>query len=143
MFLPSIERGLAPMRQRFESKSKKISVNVIAGTYVVLFGIDLDDDLIVGLRGFSIFREDHTGNEKGFLINFKRFRSQETKPGSDQNPIQEFVWGDYTAKENHEYTYTITAKYGSPGSLTDGETVSAEIKTENAAGSEHQIYFNR
>jgi phosphatidylserine/phosphatidylglycerophosphate/cardiolipin synthase-like enzyme len=120
-----------------------MSVNAIAGTSVVLFGIDLAEELIKGLRGFAILREDYTENDNGYLINFKRFRGQESKPGSDQNPIQEFVWGDYTAKENHKYAYTITAKYGSPGALTDGEKVLAEVVTENAAGSKHQIYFNR
>lgn len=131
------------MRKRFESASRKISVNAIAGTSVVLFGIDLVEELIEGLRGFGILREDHSENEKGCLINLKRFRAQESKSGSDQNPIQEFVWGDYAAKENHQYTYTVTARYGSPGSLTDGESVAAEVATENAAGSKHQIYFNR
>ncbi len=126
-----------------ESKSHRLSVNAIAGTHVALFGIDLAEDRIAGLRGFAIFREDHTENEKTYLINFKRFQGQEDNPGSDQNPIQEFVWGDYTAKENHQYTYTITAKYGSPGKLTDGESVSVDVTTENAAGADHQIYFNR
>jgi len=131
---------------RRQAKNGKISAQAIAGTYVVLLGIDIDEQWAndSGLRGFAIRRTDHTENEPAkFLENFRRFSGFEKEPSSDVNPFQEFVWSDYTAKEDHSYTFQIVAKYGTPGQLLNGPEVSVSIDTENSSSAAHKIYFNR
>ncbi|GIL18919.1 MAG: hypothetical protein DWB56_12370 [Candidatus Jettenia sp.] len=49
------------MRERNQQGS--ISVNAIAGTYVVLLGINMKEDACKGLLGFAIERTDRTEEE--------------------------------------------------------------------------------
>ena len=126
-----------------------LSLHVIAGTYVVLLGFNLPEAECDGLLGFSIHRTDHTENEAYFLEGMKAFA--ETDPGfpagstysTDDHPIQSFQWADYTAKPGHSYTYTVTARKGTPAALTDFAEVSVTITTESPEGGDQDIYFNR
>ena len=126
-----------------------LSLHVIAGTYVVLLGFNLPEAECDGLLGFSIHRTDHTENEAYYLEGMKAFA--ETDPGfpagstysTDDHPIQSFQWADYTAKPGHSYTYTVTARKGTPAALTDFAEVSVTITTESPEGGDQDIYFNR
>jgi hypothetical protein len=40
-----------------------LSLRAIAGTYVVLLGIDMEEDASRGVLGFAIERTDHTEDE--------------------------------------------------------------------------------
>lgn len=40
-----------------------LTVNAVAGSYVVALGLNVDDSLRAGLRGFAIQREDKTEGE--------------------------------------------------------------------------------
>lgn len=58
---------------RAREKKDKISVHAIAGTYVVILGIDAEESATEGLLGFAIHRTDHTENEKYWLSGFRTF----------------------------------------------------------------------
>ena len=126
-----------------------VTVNAIAGTHVVLLGLDLSVSARKGCLGFAIQREDHTEDERTWLKGMKTFES--TDPGlgpggqvsSREHPLQTFQWSDYSAKPNHDYTYKIIPLYGKPNQLTEKTRVSLRIQTEPEISSPHSIFFNR
>ena len=135
------------MRKRLSSRG--LTVNAIAGTHVVMLGLDLSDARRDGCLGFAIQREDHTEDERYWMRGMKTF--EETDPGlgpgetvpSIEHPFQGFQWADYTAKPQHEYTYTVVPLAGSPGALTRRRAVSVEVETEPELGAPHSVFFNR
>jgi phosphatidylserine/phosphatidylglycerophosphate/cardiolipin synthase-like enzyme len=133
---------------REAAKETGISIQLVAGTYVVLIGISVDSDKVDGLLGFTIERADHTEGEHRFLSNNFLFPANDVADpeySTEHNPVQAFVWGDYTAQPEHTYTYTVTARYGSPAALQDGPTATATVKTEDPDDEHetHGVYFNR
>ena len=134
---------------REKAKNGYLSVNAIAGTYVVLLGIDVAAGSQTGLLGFALRRTDHTENEDYWLRGFKTFEATDPDPAPGtlvstlEHPIQGFLWGDYTVKPNHSYTYTVVAMKGSPKTLVQDETVAVEISTENEDAGTHAVWFNR
>lgn len=122
-------------------------MHAIAGTHVVLLGIDLAPELVTGLLGFAIERTDHTEGERYHLDNFLLFEANDRGERPDHssvlNPFQEFVWGDYTAKPRHLYTYRVAAMYGAPGALDSGPTTSVQVSTESQDDGRHSVLFNR
>jgi phosphatidylserine/phosphatidylglycerophosphate/cardiolipin synthase-like enzyme len=133
------------MRRRAENG--QISVQAIAGTHVVLLGMDVDEALVDGLLGFAIERTDHTEGERYYLPNFLLFEANDVgdRPdhSSERNPFQEFIWGDYTAKPRHSYTYAVTAMHGRPRRLRRGPTATVRIETESQGTGRHAVFFNR
>ncbi len=126
-----------------------LTVNAIAGTHVVLLGLDLADAQRQGCLGFAIQREDHTEDERYWMSGTKTFK--ETDPGlgpggqvsSRQHPFQSFQWADYSAKPAHDYTYTVIPLSGSPTDLHEGTVVSVRVTTETDLGKPHSVFFNR
>jgi phosphatidylserine/phosphatidylglycerophosphate/cardiolipin synthase-like enzyme len=125
-----------------------LSVHAIAGTYVVLLGIDMDEAASSGVLGFAIERTDHTEDERYWLRGLRTF--EQTDPGVPgllvstlEHPFQSFLWGDYTAKTRHSYTYRIVAMRGEPSDLVRGEEVEVQIETEDDAADDHAVFFNR
>lgn len=135
------------MRKREQNNG--ITVNVIAGTYVVFFGLDIQSSIKKGFRGFAIKRKDHSDGEEVWLRGLKTFEATEPHPApgetysSFKHPIQGFQWADYTAKPGYNYTYTIVCMYGRPSSLEPRRQVEVEIQTEKEIGSTHSVFFNR
>ncbi len=131
-----------------ESKSG-ISVHAISGTHVVLLAMDATVEARKNLLGFAIKREDHTEEETYWLKGFKTFKgiTDNSIPGSLHstlfNPIQSFMWGDYTSKPGYKYTFTVRPVYGKPRDLKYGEDVIVTINTEDEDDGEHAVYFNR
>ncbi len=126
-----------------------LTVNVITGSHVVLLGLDLTAAQRKGCLGFAIQREDHTEDERYWMRGMKTFEA--TDPGlgpggqvsSREHPFQSFQWADYSAKPDHEYTYTIIPLYGKPMQLKEGEEVRVRVQTEKEFGERHLILFNR
>lgn len=138
------------MRKKVQQTGEKsLSVNAIAGTYVVLLAMDVSDAARKGLLGFAIHRTDKTENEQYWLKSFKTFKEVDPNPApgtlvsTQEAPVQDFIWGDYTANPNHQYIYKVVPLYGAPKNITQGEGVEVEIATENEDNQEHAIYFNR
>ncbi|HEX9897372.1 MAG TPA: phospholipase D-like domain-containing protein [Dehalococcoidales bacterium] len=134
------------MRER--AKKGGISVHGIAGSYVVLVGMDVTEQMRKGLLGFSIERIDRTEDERYWLKGFKTFeQSASQNPGTLvstlNNPIQDFQWGDYTAKPGHTYVYRVVPAYGTPENLTHGPEVELTISTEAEDEGSHAVFFNR
>ena len=136
------------MRRRAERNG--ISVHAIAGSSTVLLGMDVKDETrLKGLLGFGIKRIDHTEDESYWLKGFKTFKEKLGKhhPGSlistRWSPIQGFLWGDYTARPGHEYTYIVTPVYGDPSNITHGTSVQVLVSTEDESCGTHAVYFNR
>lgn len=67
------------MRARKESNDG-FSVQAIAGTHVVLLGMNLPKANCPGLLGFAIRRHDHTEGESYWLTGYKTFESIEPNP---------------------------------------------------------------
>lgn len=134
---------------RVTNTNNGLKVYAVAGTYVVMLGFNLPETDCNGLLGFSIHRTDHTENEAYYLRAMKAFK--ETDPGfppgalhsTKDHPIQSFQWADYSAKQGHAYTYTITALKGTPASLTPHAETTINITTESPETGDHDVYFNR
>src|SRR5882762_8920049 len=99
------------MRNR--KSNNGLTVNAVAGSYVVILGLNITAALRNGLRGFGIKRADNTEGELYWMSGTKVFESVEPHPApggqysSLVHPFQSFQWSDYSAKPNHTYTYTI------------------------------------
>lgn len=126
-----------------------VTVNAVAGTHVVSLGMDMTDARRKDCLGFAIQREDHTEDERQWLRGLKTF--EETDPGlgpgesvsSRDHPFQAFQWADYSAKPNHDYSYTVIPLSGTPKKLKPGPAVSVRVQTEPELGSPHSVFFNR
>lgn len=132
------------MRKRQQGQA--LSVHAIAGTYVVLLGMDLKQDASQGLLGFTISRETAGVKGRKYLGGGKYFASVTTNHDSAPSakvPIQSFLWGDYEAQPGQTYTYRVRAQYGTPGQLKAAEEVVVTIETEKREDGVHSIYFNR
>ena len=134
---------------RNKKQKGDLTVQAIAGTHVVLLGIDLPETKCPGLLGFALRREDHTEGEKYWLSGYKTFASVEPSPppgvlySTRQHPIQGFTWSDFSAKPEHDYTYEVFALRGTPASPTESEKVAVDIGTESEHGRTHHVHFNR
>ena len=135
---------------RVYGRRKGISVLAISGTYVVQLAFDVTAAKRKGLLGFAIHRQDHTEDEQYWLRGFKTFKQTfpNPSPGSLvstlEHPVQGFLWGDYTAKPDHKYTYTVVPMYGQPKNLKEGPRVVITIETPgNDMDETHTIVFNR
>lgn len=133
---------------RKKERRGPLSVHAIAGAYVVLLGIDMDEESSKGVLGFAIERIDHTNNDRrDWLQGFKTFKGSKVKRGTlvstKDHPIQAFMWADFTTRRAHEYTYRIVAMRGEPGKLKRGEWVKVRIAMEDEVKGKHAVYFNR
>lgn len=124
-----------------------ISVQAIAGTYVVLLGIHIDETKKDGVLGFGIQRTDLSDNKTVWLAGFKSFRQAHLPRGTivptNEHPIQAFLWGDYTVRKDHQYRYRVVAMRGKPGELHESDEVSITVQMEKEKKEGHHIYFNR
>ena len=132
---------------RAYNKTGSLSVHAIAGAYVVLLGIDMDEAASEGVLGFGIERIEHGhGNSRAWLRALKVFPDAPVEEGmvsTERHPIQGFFWGDFTTRYGHEYTYRVVAMRGKPGALRASETVEVRIATEKEDEGQHAVYFNR
>ena len=124
-----------------------LSVHAIVGTHVALFGIDLPKTATNDLMGFAIRRTDRKTGKSSYLQNTLLFkendRGSKSNHSSLHNPFQEFLWGDYTLRPEHAYSYRVIARYGSPKSLRNGDVVELDVATESEDDDLHAVFFNR
>jgi phosphatidylserine/phosphatidylglycerophosphate/cardiolipin synthase-like enzyme len=127
---------------RTSATSGPLTVQAIAGTNVVLLAFDHDRDRLAGVRGFGVERLDHTEGDQRWLANRLRFEGSRGHWGTDYNPLQTFIWGDYRAKPGHVYTYIVHTMTGTPGhKLAARHAVTVQARTEEPG--EHGVWFNR
>ncbi len=128
-----------------------LTVNAIAGTHVVMLGLDMDKSKVAGLLGFAIKRTDHTENEWYWLKGMRAFKETYPNPpegasfSTQDSPVQDFLWSDFTAKPDHNYSYEVVPVRGSPKTLTYDNAVAVTLTTESEdiQNQTHSIYFNR
>ncbi|HEY0617447.1 MAG TPA: phospholipase D-like domain-containing protein [Kribbella sp.] len=126
-----------------------LRVHAIAGTYVVLLGLDIPKARTKGLLGFAIERWDPLEKERYWLRGMKVF--QETSTGIPagtsvslrDHPVQSFLWGDYTAKPGRDYEYRVVGLYGKPKNLEIRQDVTVAVATESVDTGTHAVHFNR
>src|SRR4051812_3735979 len=96
------------------SKSKKTGgyiVYAVSGTNSISFAIDFREADNKGLLGFSVERIDKKSGERKYADGFKVFKeiipnpSQNTVVSTYTQPVQSFVWDDFTCYDNIEYQY--------------------------------------
>jgi phosphatidylserine/phosphatidylglycerophosphate/cardiolipin synthase-like enzyme len=133
------------MRKR--ASKNGVSVHAIAGTEVVLLGLDATKTAVRGLLGFSIYKKKGKGKETtlggGKIFKDVHGEGKQSSIKSDQAPIQLFMWSDYSASPNTAYTYRVVPVYGKPDAQKPGQSVSVTIKTEAPDDGTHGVFFNR
>jgi phosphatidylserine/phosphatidylglycerophosphate/cardiolipin synthase-like enzyme len=142
---------------RLRRSSQGLTLNVVAGTHVVFFGLNLAAPKRPGLRGFAFKRFDDATGQTIWLRGTKTFASIEPHPALGEtfstleHPIQSFQWADYSVKPGQAYTYWVSALYGAPDDLEARLEVKAEVVTEREPSLEadidtwatHTAFFNR
>jgi phosphatidylserine/phosphatidylglycerophosphate/cardiolipin synthase-like enzyme len=125
------------MRKRI--KNKDISVNAIAGTGVVLLGLNAEEQATKGLLGFHISKQDGKTGQFQPLSDGRDFEGVESKVPV----IQAFQWSDYVVDPKTTYTYRVVPVYGDPSVPEEGKLVEVTISTEDPEDETHAVYFNR
>ena len=127
-------------------------VKAISGIHTVLLARDCKEERRHGLLGFGVKRAA-AGKPEKWLRSQKVFRSVEPDPKRDpdnpkrfctsDHPIQSFLWGDYAAESDTEYTFTVVPMYGKPGALKHSDEIKLTIRTEKEFDQGHGVWFNR
>jgi hypothetical protein len=134
---------------RRRKKHAGLTVNAVAGTHVVFFGLDLAENERAGCLGFAFKRFDHDEGDTIWLRGLKTFQETEPHPATGEQfstlhqPVQGFQWADYSVQPGTTYTYTVVALYGDPANLQQRIAIDVEIATETELGSVHSAFFNR
>jgi len=134
---------------RLPKAEKGMTVNAIAGSHVVFFGLDLAAAKRPGFRGFAFRRFDEKKGETTWLRGMKTFEKTEPHPAKGEtfstlhHPVQSFQWADYSVYPGRKYTYTISALYGDPANLDPRIEVAMPVRTEEETGPTHSAFFNR
>jgi len=137
-------------------KSSKIDgfkVYAVTGTNTVAFAIDCSIAKMKNLLGFHAEKEYTKNNGQHVrvtVMGFKVFKERVENPipgglySTYDNPIQSFVWEDFSAYPNSNYTYHFTPLFDDPMNIRRGQTVSVKVKTEQSwKANDHSIFFNR
>lgn len=120
---------------RVQESNSDLSVRAIAGTEVVLFGLNVREDKAEGLLGFKI--EKKVGQKWRQLTDGRTFKD------SGIAVVQEFMWSDYSVDIAKTYTYRFAAVYGTVDNLTFSAALTLKVKTEDPEDGAHGVFFNR
>jgi phosphatidylserine/phosphatidylglycerophosphate/cardiolipin synthase-like enzyme len=127
------------MRKR--NRNQNISVHAVAGTHVVLLGMNASEKAVKGLLGFTVHRcEEQTEEWEPLLGDGRSFKGLESKVPAIH---QVFLWSDYVVDPKTTYTYRVAPVYGDPAAPETHESVEVTITTEDPDDGTHAIFFNR
>jgi len=134
-------------------RSRKVASGrayAVSGTNTISFAIDASPAARTGLLGFAVERIDTAKNEQYYVAGFKVFPSVIPSPvphlqvSTYDHPVQSFVWDDFTAAPDHEYTYVFHPIKGRPKKLDrSAPPIRITVRTEPLSGQDHDVYFNR
>jgi phosphatidylserine/phosphatidylglycerophosphate/cardiolipin synthase-like enzyme len=138
------------MRTRSE-RVDGYQVTAVAGTDAVSFAIDAGGADTAGLLGFAVERIDPAKHEHYYMYGFKVFPSvfPDPAPGltvsTYDQPVQSFVWDDFTAEPDHAYEYRFHPLKGAPKNLDrSARPVPIGVHTEPLfTNGTHDVFFNR
>jgi len=139
---------------RFKSATVNgFTIYSVTGTNTIAFALDCNENSMHALLGFTAEKEYTKNNGqlvKVTVMGFKVFKERVEHPvpgglySTFDNPIQSFIWEDFTAYPDNDYTYHFTPLYDDPMNLRRGQTVSIKVHTEPAwKANDHSIFFNR
>lgn len=126
------------MRKR--SRKGDVTVHAIAGTEVVLLGMNAVEKAAEGLLGFRIYRKQEGSDEEPVLLGGGRKFEGHEEP---DRVIQGFLWGDYVVDPKTTYSYRVVPVYGTPDALVEGKAAEVSITTEHPEDKVHSAFFNR
>lgn len=135
-------------------KSDKVGgyqVFAVSGVNTISFGIEAKDADTKGLLGFAVERHDPKENQRFFMFGFKVFRSVIPQPKEEQQvstfdqPVQSFVWDDFTAKDGRVYEYFFHPLKGTPKNIDrSAPPIPIKVRTEPLFSDQaHDVFFNR
>ncbi len=136
---------------RFKSSVQNgYQIYAITGVNTVSFAIDFENADTADLLGFAVERADPQKEERYFMYGFKVFKELVPYPSeymlvsTFDNPVQSFVWDDFTAHDDSAYTYYFHPVKGRPKNLTREAPVAITVRTEMLfSEAEHSVFFNR
>jgi hypothetical protein len=136
---------------RFRSRTAAAGrVYAVTGTTTASFAVLASDQTTSGLLGFAVRRYDLAAGTDEWLPGFKVFRSlvPDPQPGLEvstyDQPVQSFVWDDFTCEADHRYRYVFHPLKGTPANLVRSATpLTLTIRTEPLYGGTHDVFFNR
>ena len=134
---------------RVSNQAGGFAVRAIAGSYVILLGMDATPQAASDLLGFGIRRKDWARDREDWLEGMRTFEETAPHPmpgelfGTNKQPIQGFLWGDYTVKPDRRYTYTIVPITGTPAVPVEGKGLAVDVTTESEESGTHAVFFNR
>jgi phosphatidylserine/phosphatidylglycerophosphate/cardiolipin synthase-like enzyme len=136
---------------RFRSRTAAAGrVYAVTGTTTASFAVLASDRTKAGLLGFAVRRYDLAAGTDVWLPGFKVFRSvvPEPAPGLEvstyDQPVQSFVWDDFTCEPDHRYRYVFHPLSGTPQHLVrSAASLTLTIRTEASYGGTHDVFFNR
>jgi PLD-like domain len=145
----SMTRGLVVMR--FRTHSSGGDVVAVTGVNTVSFALLTTPDIDAGLLGFAVQRTDPVADEKYFMAGYKVFKSVMPNPPTNvevstyEQPVQSFVWDDFTAKPDQAYTYDFYPLKGQARNLDrSAAPLTITVHTEPLYSDlEHDVFFNR
>lgn len=139
---------------RRKKTSSDLELYAVSGTSTVVLSMDMKTKP-VGLLGFAFERVETKSKKRIWLYGQKFFKSvipieeKDLKKVKGQkypthlHPVQSFLWKDFTAEPDTEYTYLVTAYTGTPKNLQTFETEQITIATEPHSKGQHVVFFNR
>jgi phosphatidylserine/phosphatidylglycerophosphate/cardiolipin synthase-like enzyme len=136
---------------RFRSRTAAAGrVYAVTGTNTVSFAIIASDLTKAGLLGFAVRRYDLAAGTDEWMAGFKVFRTLVPNPLPGQHvstydqPVQSFVWDDFTCQPDRRYRYVFHPLTGTPEQLVRSATpLTLSIRTEPVYGERHDVFFNR
>ena len=129
------------------------TIYAVTGTNTVAFAIDCAANKMKKLLGFTAekqYKKSDGQQVRVTVMGFKVFKERVENPtpgalySTYDNPIQSFVWEDFSAYPDNEYTYHFTPLYDDPMNIRRGQTESIKVHTEKAwKTNDHSVFFNR
>lgn len=136
---------------RFKSSLQNgYRIYAISGVNTISFAIDFEKANTKDLLGFAVERADPQDQERYYMYGFKVFKELVPNPSeymlvsTFDNPVQSFVWDDFTVKPDYKYTYYFYPVKGKPKNLIRERPVKITVQAEPLySNHEHDIFFNR
>jgi phosphatidylserine/phosphatidylglycerophosphate/cardiolipin synthase-like enzyme len=136
---------------RFRSRTAAAGrIYAVTGTNTVSFGVVAAPETQDGLLGFAVRRYDLAAGTDSWMPGFKVFRSlvPDPTPGLQvstyDQPVQSFVWDDFTLQPDSRYRFVFHPMKGTPASPVRSATpLTVTVRTEPLYGATHDVFFNR
>jgi phosphatidylserine/phosphatidylglycerophosphate/cardiolipin synthase-like enzyme len=138
---------------RFKNTEGLFRIYAVTGTHTIAFAIDCEEAAMKNLLGFTIEKEYKKSDGqlvRVTVMGFKVFKDRIENPvpgmlySTFDQPIQSFMWEDFSSYPNKEYSYHFTPLYDDPINIRRSAIFSISVKTEKAwKENDHSVFFNR